>query len=206
MRRNALVRILTLVLAFVHTFPARKHLGAFLQKPSFSDGWEGFGALAAIVLCLLPVGIQIRAIAVLWRKRRAVARAGGVLLAVAHAVPASDHLPRFLESGSWSDAWRGLGSGLAMVWFLAPLSLQARVIAALARVARPSAAPARASQLLEREVDQLDANRTLADRGGHPLDAGRAHIADTEHVGDAGLHQIGSPRQRPLGARQIFRG
>jgi hypothetical protein len=126
----------TLGLAFVHTFPARKHLLAFFEKPSLTEAWEGFGALLAIALYLLPVRVQARALTTLWRHHRGVLRACGVLLAIVHAVPAVDHLPRFVESVDWGDAWRGLGSAVAVVWFLAPVTLQGRVLAALARLAR----------------------------------------------------------------------
>jgi hypothetical protein len=135
MRRTAVVRVATFALAFVHTFPARNHITAFLGRPSFAEGWEGLGALAAVGLYGLPVAVQARMLAALWRRRRAVLRAAGLLLAMAHVVPASDHLPRFFESGRWYDAWRGLGSTLAVIWFLAPLPLQGRAIAALARFA-----------------------------------------------------------------------
>jgi hypothetical protein len=127
---------MTLALAFVHSFPARKHLLAFFEKPSLAEAWEGFGALLAIVLYLLPVGVLARALTTLWRRHRGVLRACGVLLAVVHAVPAVDHLPRLVESVNWGDAWRGLGSAVAVVWFLSPVTLQGRVVAALARLAR----------------------------------------------------------------------
>jgi hypothetical protein len=136
MRRTAVLRLITLGLALVHTFPARKHLLAFFATPSLSEAWEGFGALLAIALYLLPVHVQARALTALWREHRGLLRACGVLLAVVHAVPAADHLPRFVESLSWADAWRGLGSTVAVAWFLAPLTQQRRVIAALARLAR----------------------------------------------------------------------
>jgi hypothetical protein len=126
---------MTLALAFVHTFPARKHLLAFFERPSLEEAWEGFGALLAIALYLLPVRVQARALTSLWREHRGLLRAGGVLLAVVHAVPALDHLPRFAHSLTWADAWRGFGSAAAVAWFLAPLPLQRRVIVAFARLA-----------------------------------------------------------------------
>jgi hypothetical protein len=136
MRRTAVLRLLTLALAFVHTFPARKHLLAFFEKPSLEEAWEGFGALVAIVLYLLPVRVQARALTTLWREHRILLRAAGVLLAVAHAVPAVDHLPRLLQSPTWGDAWRGLGSAIAVLWFLAPVTLQRTVVVAVARLGR----------------------------------------------------------------------
>jgi hypothetical protein len=127
---------MTLALAFVHTFPARKHLFAFFERPSLEEAWEGFGALLAIALYLLPVRTQARALTVLWREHRGVLRACGVLLALVHAVPAVDHVPRFIESLTWADGWRGLGSTVAVAWFLAPLTQQRRVIVALTRLVR----------------------------------------------------------------------
>jgi hypothetical protein len=135
MPRTALLRLLTLALAFVHTFPARKHLAAFFERPSWTEAWEGFGALLAIVLYLLPVRVQVRALATLWREHRGLLRAGGLVLAAVHAVPAFDHLPRFVESFGWYDAWRGIGSALALAWFLMPVPFQAGLIGALARLA-----------------------------------------------------------------------
>jgi hypothetical protein len=133
MWRTAVLRLLTLGLAFVHTFPARKHLTAFFEKPSLAEAWEGFGALIAIGIYLLPVRVQAKALSTLWREHRVVLRAAGVLLAAAHAVPAVDHLPRFMASITWADAWRGFGSAIAVAWFLAPVTLQRKVIASLAR-------------------------------------------------------------------------
>jgi len=138
MRRSVLLRAVTLTLAFVHTFPARKHLALFVAAPSWTEGWKGIGALVAIALYLLPVSLQARGLALLWRRRASMLRVAGVVLAVAHAVPASDHLPRFLATGSPGDAWRGIGAAFAVVWFVAPLRVQARLLAALARWVRPS--------------------------------------------------------------------
>jgi hypothetical protein len=136
MHRKALVRCLTIAMAFVHTFPARRHLAAFVAAPSLTEGWKGFGALLAVVIYLLPVHVQARALFGAWRRRRGVLRLGGVVLAVAHAVPAWDHLPRFLQHPSWYDGWRGLLSATAVVWFLTPVPVQARALAALCRFAR----------------------------------------------------------------------
>jgi hypothetical protein len=136
MRRSETVRIATLGLALVHTFPARRHLGAFFLRPGLTEAWEGFGALVAVVLYCLPVAVQVRAITALWRRRPLLLRAGGLLLATVHAVPACDHLPRLLAHGRWYDAWRGVGSAIAVLWFLAPLRLQGKAIAAIARFGR----------------------------------------------------------------------
>jgi hypothetical protein len=133
MQPGALVRPVTLSLAFVHTFPARTHVMAFLENRSLGDGWKGLGALFAIGFYLLPVGVQARALARAWHNRRLVLRAAAWLLVAVHAVPALDHLPLFARSGAWGDAWRGLGSLFAIGWFLTPLSLQARAIVVLKR-------------------------------------------------------------------------
>src|SRR5579859_4304252 len=69
MRRSMLLRAATLVLACVHTFPATKHIAAFWRFPSLSEGWEGFGALFAIGLYLLPLRVQARGLRALWRRR-----------------------------------------------------------------------------------------------------------------------------------------
>jgi hypothetical protein len=130
------LRIATWVLAIVHTFPARAHAAAFFEKPSLADAWKGFGGILAVGLYLLPIGVQARALTVLWRKHRSLLRAAALVLVLVHAVPAFDHLPRWLASGSWGDAWRGLGGSLAVAWFLAPLSMQARAVRALAHAAR----------------------------------------------------------------------
>src|SRR5438270_7757503 len=104
MKRSMLLRIGTLVLAYAHTFPASKHLAAFVRSPSISEGWEGFGALAAVCLYLLPVRLQIRILRALWQRRRLLSAATWALVAV-HAVPALDHLPRFVGSPTWADGW-----------------------------------------------------------------------------------------------------
>jgi hypothetical protein len=127
-----LLRIGTLLLAYVHTFPATKHLAAFAHSPSLSEAWKGFGALGAVCLYLLPLRSQVRLLRALWRRRRVLAALTWVLAAT-HAVPALDHLPRFLGAPSWGDGWRGIGSALAVAWFLAPVVTQGRVIAAVGR-------------------------------------------------------------------------
>jgi hypothetical protein len=136
MNRSALVRCLSLGMAFVHTFPARKHLTAFFAAPSLGESWKGFGALVAIAIYLLPTSVQARALSAAWRRRRAVLGACGVILALAHGVPALDHLPRFLERPTWHDGWRGFLSAAAVAWFVLPVPAQARALAALTRIAR----------------------------------------------------------------------
>jgi hypothetical protein len=136
MRHPALLRALTLALAFVHSFPAQKHLAAFARVGTLGEAWKGFGALCAVGLYLLPLELHVRGLRALWRERRMALRVAGAVLAAVHAVPAFDHLPRFVATGDWADAWRGVGSTIAFAWFLAPLRAQATVIATLARIAR----------------------------------------------------------------------
>jgi hypothetical protein len=134
--RSVVLRAVTLAFAFMHTFPARKHLLAFAAAPSWSEGWKGFGALFAIGLYLLPLEVQRRGLAILWLERRVLLRAAGIVLAVVHLVPAIDHLPAFLATPTWADAWRGAGATFAVAWFLVPLRAQARAICLLGRAAR----------------------------------------------------------------------
>jgi hypothetical protein len=136
--------LLSFGLAFVHLFPARKHLGLFFETPSVGEAWKGFGAVAAIVFLALPRALQLRLVTTIWRQRR-VATAIGCVLAVVHVVPALDHLPAFLASWTWADAWRGLGALIAVLWFASPLRAQARVIGIVGRprpVLRLATAPA----------------------------------------------------------------
>jgi hypothetical protein len=141
MRHPALLRALTLALAFIHSFPAQKRLIALARAPSLNEAWKGFGALFAVALYLLPLEVHVRGLRVLWRERRGLLRVGGVLLAAAHAVPAGDHLSRFLSTWQWGDAWRGLGAAIALAWFLVPLRAQATILATLARIARLARVP-----------------------------------------------------------------
>lgn len=129
--RPALLRALTLGLAFVHTFPAWRHLVLFFARPSWDEAWKGFGALLAIAIYLFPPRHQARALATLWRRRRTLLTSAGWLLTVVHLVPALDHVPRFLGRPSWGDAWRGFGSAVAALWFAAPLPWQMRLVGSL---------------------------------------------------------------------------
>jgi hypothetical protein len=135
MRRTAVLRLLTLALAYLHTYPAYRHLSAFFDQPSLDEAWKGFGAVVSIGLYLLPVRVQARALSRLWRDHRGLLRAVGIVLAMVHAVPAADHLPRLAAALTWGDAWRGLGSAIAVAWFLAPVTQQRQVIVVLARLA-----------------------------------------------------------------------
>ncbi len=122
--RPLVLRAALVVLAFIHCFPAKKHLAAFAAAPSIDEAWKGFGALAAIALYLLPIRVHTRALGALWRERRIVLVALGWTLTLVHLVPAMDHLP----PANFGDAWRGVGSALACAWFAAPLPIQARVL------------------------------------------------------------------------------
>ena len=133
-RRRALglvaLRVGLAALAFVHSYPARKHLAAFVAAPSLGEAWKGIGAAIAVVLYLLPPRLHARALGALWARRRIALVAGGWLFAIAHAVPAADHLPKLASALTWGDAWRGLGALFACAWFTLPLPAQARVLRA----------------------------------------------------------------------------
>src|SRR5262245_16292097 len=119
------VRSATLALAFVHLFPARKHVALFFAAPSLAEAWKGFGALVAVALYLLPPRTQAQLLCAAWSRARPLLVALGWLLATAHLAPALDHLPRFLAEPSWPDAWRGIGASLAATWFVLPIEHQA---------------------------------------------------------------------------------
>ncbi len=128
------VRVVTLVLAFVHWFPASKHVAAFVTHPSLDEAWKAVAASLAVLLYLAPPARQARAIALLWRRRRGALSGLSVVLIVVHAVAAIDHAPRFWSHPSWEDGWRALGATLAIAWFAAPLRWQQRALARLARL------------------------------------------------------------------------
>jgi hypothetical protein len=140
MRRSAVLRLVTLGLAWVHTFPLSHHLGAFLRKPEVSEGWKGFGSLVAVGLYLLPVQVQVRGLRALWR-RRALLSTVTWTLAAAHAVPLVDHFPKWAASGTWADAWRSAGTAFAIAWFVLPVSQQASLLTAVVRLTRYDATP-----------------------------------------------------------------
>ena len=128
--------LLSTGLAFIHLFPARKHLALFFEAPSLGEAWKGFGAVLAIAFLALPRALQGRLLARIWRQRR-LASALGLVLAVVHLVPAVDHVPAFLASWTWGDAWRGLGACAAALWFVSPLRAQARLMRAFRVGVRP---------------------------------------------------------------------
>ncbi len=114
----------------MHVLPARHHLGDFLAHPSLADAWKGFGAVFAMAVLALPTRVHARIAVALWR-HRALGAAVGVGIAVVHAVPAADHLPRVFYALSYGDAWRGVGAAIAIAWFLAPRGAQLAVVRAL---------------------------------------------------------------------------
>ena len=143
MQRKMLgVRLATFGLAFLHLFPAKKHVALFVASPSLGDAWKGFGAAVAGALYLLPPTTQARALGWLWSRRRWTLRALGVALAIAHVQPAREYLPKLLEAVTWSDAWRGLGAAAAVAWFVLDVRLQARVLSRLRAIAIPAPRPA----------------------------------------------------------------
>jgi hypothetical protein len=50
------------------------------------------------------------------------------LLAVVHVVPALDHIPHWVATRAWADAWRGWGALSAVLWFVLPVAAQGRVL------------------------------------------------------------------------------
>ncbi len=126
--------VVRLALAWLHTFPARKHLAELAVAPSLDEAWKGLGALMAVLVFLLPIDLARRAL-------RSAGRWTGVLttsllvLAIVHLVPAMDHLPRWVVRPSFSDGWRGLGAAAATTAFLFG---GLRQLARAQRVRRPS--------------------------------------------------------------------
>lgn len=136
--RSNILRAGMLVLAYAHTFPAQKHVVLFAQAPSVAEAWKGFGACIAVAFYLVPPRIHARILCAIHRRLPTMLRVAGVLLALAHLVPALDHVPRFVASGAFADGWRGLGALAAATWFILPLPLQSWLLHAawLSRAAR----------------------------------------------------------------------
>jgi hypothetical protein len=129
--RTFLLSLVLGALALIHVFPVTKHLRLFATELSWDEAWRGFGALGAVVLvlglALAPKTIRARVgNAMLRNPVRRVIVLG--LLAWAHTFPVREHVPRMLASWDWSDAWRGLGATLAVLWFVAPRSFHARAL------------------------------------------------------------------------------
>ena len=122
-----MLKIALVALAALHVLPAKKHLALFFAHPGIDEAWKGFGAALAVLFYLAPYRWVARAFGWLWRERRAALRAGGFVLAAVHLVPACDHIPAFVRSPSWGDAWRGVGASAAALWFMAPLPVQVRL-------------------------------------------------------------------------------
>lgn len=111
-------------LAVVHCFPARKHLAALVAARHLADvaseAWKGLGAAAIVAVLLAPRPLSrplIRLTIGSSERRPTHAALLVLLLAVAHFVPAEDHLPRFLAAPTWPDAWRGVGAAFAVALF-----------------------------------------------------------------------------------------
>ena len=130
MARSSLLRVVLCVLAFVHTYPGRKHLALLFAEPSVGEAWKGIGALVAVGVCCMPIAWFARVLRVLVKRRTSFFLITAALVA-AHLVPATDHLPAFLAHPSWADGWRGIGSALAASWFVSPRALKAHVVGAL---------------------------------------------------------------------------
>jgi hypothetical protein len=130
------VRALTWLLAWVHSFPALKHLRALVITPSLSEAYKGIGAAVAVILYLAPTEWQARMLGRLWQRRHSVLTLASLVLVATHAVPALDHVPKFFDDPTWADAWRGFGAAFAVLWFTVPTPMQARAIGVLARSAQ----------------------------------------------------------------------
>src|SRR5262245_6481527 len=87
-----------------------------------SDAWKGIGATIAASMLAFPVRKQARLIGVLRRAR--LLGLAAALLVVVHLVPALDHVPKLIASPNFADAWRGIGSCVAILWFAAPSTIQ----------------------------------------------------------------------------------
>jgi hypothetical protein len=126
MRRFTPWTIASIALALLHTLPARHHLQDMVTAFSASDAWKGIGATIAVFLLVIPVRQQARIMAV-FRQAHLLALAA-LLLVVVHLVPAADHVPKFLAQPNFADAWRAIGSCIAIVWFAAPRQIQLAVM------------------------------------------------------------------------------
>ena len=197
MHKHTVLRLVTLLLAWAHTFPAIRHIGLFAAEPSLGEAWKGFGGGFAVALYLLPPAWQVRALVALWSRHRGLLVAGGWLLAIAHAVPASDHLPKWLAHPSWVDTWRGFGSAIAILWFVSPLPMQARFLR------RFHAATTRLASMPSRVVEPM--RRALAMRHIVAVSLGVSVFVAGWGVGCASTGASGSDttEQGPLGDASV---
>lgn len=130
-RRITIFSLATIGLALLHVLPARHHLADMASRFNLSDAWKGIGAAVAIAVLALPFENQAKVVAFL--KRRKWLGAAALLLVVVHLVPAADHVPKLLAAPSFGDAWKAIGSVLAIAWFLAPRSVHVAVLQVVTR-------------------------------------------------------------------------
>ena len=132
---SARIRPLLLGLAVMHVLPATHHGRDLLAAPNAGDAWKAIGASAAVLLLTMPTPWLMKLVRRTQSRWHTVSVAA-TLLAIAHVVPAADHLPKLLASPSWADAWRGVGATLAVAWFASPRALQLRLVRAWFRPLR----------------------------------------------------------------------
>lgn len=137
--RPLALRALLVGVAAMHLFPIVRHAPLFLAARSLGEAWKALGPIVAIGVLLVAPPTLMRAATRGWRRHRVAFVATTCALAVAHAVPALDHVPRFLATPCWGDAWRGFGASIAAVWFAIPAATQALLTVGLVRAARDGA-------------------------------------------------------------------
>ncbi len=125
MRAVFRVRPLLAGLALLHLLPATHHGRDFIAAANDSDAWKAIGSAAAVLLVAMPTPWLMKLAA---RVRARYLGVVATLLAVAHVVPAADHLPKLLASPSWADAWRGVLAAVAVAWVASPRALQLRLV------------------------------------------------------------------------------
>jgi hypothetical protein len=135
MRSVHRIRPLLLGLALMHLLPVTHHGRELLAAPSLGDAWKTVGASAAVLLLAMPTPWLMKLVGRTLNRGRTVSVLA-TLLAIAHVVPAADHLPKLLASPNWGDAWRGIGAALAVTWFASPRALQLRLVRAWFRPLR----------------------------------------------------------------------
>jgi hypothetical protein len=115
-----------------------------LAALNVSDAWKGIGAVVAVALFVMPFEAQANLVGIL--KRRQLLVAVALVLVAVHLVPASDHIPKLITSPNFADAWKALGSTVAIMWFVAPRAVHIAVLRVFTR-ARPLALIARRTKL-----------------------------------------------------------